>query len=79
MGTYPQYGILPKFGLVHVDQFSNGILGQCVVGMEQLEHVRILSNDFTVGSAPLARRARGSEALRKEGSNCAFQKSSPIL
>jgi len=56
MGTYAQYSLLPKLALVHVDQFSNGLLCQCVVGMKQLEHVRILSNDFTVGAAPLARR-----------------------
>jgi len=56
MGTYAQYSVLLKLGLVRVDQFSNGFLGRCVVGMEQLEHVRILSNDFTVGAAPLARR-----------------------
>jgi hypothetical protein len=56
MGTYAHYRLLLKLGLVRFDQFSNGFLGRCVVGMKQLEHVRILSNDFTVGAAPLSRR-----------------------
>ena len=56
MGTYAHYSLLSKLGLVRIDQFSNGFLGRVVVGMKQLEHVSILSNDFTVGAAPLARR-----------------------
>jgi hypothetical protein len=57
MGTQAQYSLLLKLAFVRVDQFSNGFLGRVVVGMKQLEHVSILSNDFTVGAAPLARRA----------------------
>jgi hypothetical protein len=56
MRTYAQYSLLLKLALIRVDQFSNGFLGRCVVGMKQLEYVRILSNDFTVGAVPLARR-----------------------
>ena len=57
MGTYAHYRLLPKLGLVRLEQFSNGFLGRSVVGMKQLEHVRIFSNDFTVDSKPLPRRA----------------------
>ena len=56
MGTYAHYRLLPKLGLVRLDQFSNGFLGGSVVGMKQLEHVRIFSNDFTVNAKPLPRR-----------------------
>jgi hypothetical protein len=56
VGTDAQYGLLLKLGLVRLDQFSNRFLSRCVVGMKQLEHVRILPDDFTVGVAPLTRR-----------------------
>jgi hypothetical protein len=79
MGSCAQYRVLFELALVDVDQLPNGFFGRFVVGMEQLQHVRILPNDFAIGAAPLSRGACGSQALRKSGSDCAFQKSRPIL
>src|SRR5688572_7459323 len=79
MESCAQYRVLFELALVDVDQFPNGFFGRFVVGMEQLQHVGILPNDFAVGAAPLSRGACGSQALRKAGSGCAFQKSCPIL
>ena len=49
MRSYAQYGVLFELALVDVDEFPNCFLGRFIVGMKQLQHVRILSNDFAVG------------------------------
>ena len=67
MESCAQYRVLLELALVDVDQFPNGFFGRFVVGMEQLQHVGILPNDFAVVAAPLSRGACGSQALRKAG------------
>ena len=58
MRSCAQYSLLLKLALVSLSTNSRMPFSvRFVVGIKQLKHVRILSNDFTVDAAPLARRA----------------------